>query len=51
MGGWGGWVGGPGHYVVTPTQVGVELGCDNKLSSRDMAKNKFHWSKSFLLTL
>ena len=25
---WGGWVG-PGHYVVTPTRVEVEFGCDN----------------------
>ena len=35
--GWGGVVGGPGHYVVTPTRVEVELGCDNiklKLCSR-----------------
>ena len=24
-----GWVGGPSHYVVTPTQVEVVLGCDN----------------------
>ena len=37
------------NYVVTPTRVGVELGYVNKLSSRDMAKNKFHRSKSFLL--
>ena len=32
--GWGvgGWLGGgPGHYVVTPTRVEVELGCDNTL--------------------
>ena len=32
-GGWGGGLvglGGPGHYVVTPTRVKVELGCDNK---------------------
>ena len=28
--GW--WVGGPGHYVVTPTRVEVELGCDNYCS-------------------
>ena len=25
----GGCLGGPGHYVVTPTRVEVELGCDN----------------------
>ena len=33
--GWGGvgWGGGPGHYVVTPTRVEVELGCDNILIS------------------
>ena len=33
-GGWGGGVvgwGGPTHYVVTPTRVEVELGCDNIL--------------------
>ena len=34
VGGWGGWGGvwsggGPGHYVVTPTRVEVELDCDN----------------------
>ena len=23
-------MGGPGHYVVTPTRVEVDLGCDNK---------------------
>ena len=26
---WVGW-GGPGHYVVTPTRVEADLGCDNK---------------------
>jgi hypothetical protein len=25
----GGWCGGPGHYLVTPTRVEVELDCDN----------------------
>ena len=24
-----GWWGGPGHYIVTPTRVEVELGCEN----------------------
>ena len=26
---WWWWWGGPGHYVVNPTRVEVELGCDN----------------------
>ena len=36
---WGGWVGrvvdwvGPGHYVITPTRVEIELGFDNNLAT------------------
>ena len=36
---WGGWVGrvvdwvGPGHYVITPTHVEIELGFDNNLAT------------------
>ena len=35
-------MGGPSHYVVTPTRVEVELGCDNNLANTNMEGRGLH---------